>query len=197
MKKRAFWLGGILIALVVVAGIIVSFSSVPRDETGQKMNTSTEAILRPAFEVYGWFTSSPLSHESKVYSDVLPYCKVTDERFSSLKELSTAVRKIFSDSIATRLLESGLYIDIEGQLHVNKSLDPAVIAAPLSAADNNAISKEVYSVVSEDQEKIVYRAEVSYTTNESASVLEDALSYDFVYEKVNGKWVFTQFDYYK
>lgn len=197
MKKRAFWLGGILIALVVAAAIVISFNSVPRDETGQKMNTSAEAVLQPAFEVYGWFTSNPLSHESKVYSDVLPYCKVTDERFSSLKELSAAVREIFSDSIATRLLESGLYIDIEGQLYVNKSLDSAIIAAPSSAAGNNAISKEVYSVVSEDQEKIVYRAEVSYTTNESASVLEDALSYDFVYEKIDGKWVFTQFDYYK
>ena len=160
MKKRAFWLGGILIALVVAAGIVIGFNNAPRDETGQKMNTSAEAILQPAFEVYGWFTSNPLSHESKVYSDVLPYC-------------------------------------IEGQLYVNKSLDSAIIAAPSSAAGNNAISKEVYSVVSEDQEKIVYRAEVSYTTNESTSVLEDALSYDFVYEKIDGKWVFTQFDYYK
>ena len=161
MKKRAFWLGGILIALVVAAAIFISFNSVPRDETGQKMDTSAEAILQPAFEVYGWFTSNPLSHESRIYSDVLPYYKVTDERFSSLKELSAAVRKIFSDSIATRLLESGLYIDIEGQLYVNKSLDSADVAT--SSSGDNVISKEVYSVVSEDQEKIVYRAEVSYT----------------------------------
>lgn len=34
MKKRAFWLGGILIALVVAAAIVISFNSVPRDETG-------------------------------------------------------------------------------------------------------------------------------------------------------------------
>ncbi len=195
MKKRAFWLGGILIALVVAAAIFISFNSVPRDETGQKMDTSAEAILQPAFEVYGWFTSNPLSHESRIYSDVLPYYKVTDERFSSLKELSAAVRKIFSDSIATRLLESGLYIDIEGQLYVNKSLDSADVAT--SSSGDNVISKEVYSVVSEDQEKIVYRAEVSYTAKQSASDSEDALSYDFIYEKIDGKWVFTQFDYYK
>ena len=59
MKKRAFWLGGILIALVVAAGIVIGFNNAPRDETGQKMNTSAEAILQPAFEVYGWFTSNP------------------------------------------------------------------------------------------------------------------------------------------
>ena len=67
MKKRAFWLGGILIALVVAAAIVISFNSVPRDETGQKMNTSAEAVLQPAFEVWLVYFKPPVTREQSLF----------------------------------------------------------------------------------------------------------------------------------
>lgn len=162
-----------------------------------KRDTSAEIVLQPAFEIYSWFTSNPLLHENTLYSEALPYCKVVDERFSDFKELSSKVKEVFSNSIATRLLESGIYIDIDGELYVKSSLDAEYFITSSNLTASKIIAKEVYSVVSQDPEKIAYRAEVIYTTEDGTLLEENALSYDFVYEKVNGKWVFTQFDYYK
>lgn len=197
MKRRALWIGGFLIALALAVGIIGSLYAAPRDEMGKKIDTSAEIVLQPAFEIYSWFTSNPLLHENTLYSEALPYCKVVDERFSDFKELSSKVKEVFSNSIATRLLESGIYIDIDGELYVKSSLDAEYFITSSNLTASKIIAKEVYSVVSQDPEKIAYRAEVVYTTEDGTLLEENALSYDFVYEKVNGKWVFTQFDYYK
>lgn len=197
MKRRALWIGGFLIALALAVGIIGSLYAAPRDEMGKKIDTSVEIVLQPAFEIYSWFTSNPLLHENTLYSEALPYCKVVDERFSDFKELSSKVKEVFSNSIATRLLESGIYIDIDGELYVKSSLDAEYFITSSNLTASKIIDKEVYSVVSQDPEKIAYRAEVIYTTEDGTLLEENALSYDFVYEKVNGKWVFTQFDYYK
>lgn len=80
---------------------------------------------------------------------------------------------------------------------MNSSLDAEYFITSSNLTASKIIAKEVYSVVSQDPEKIAYRAEVIYTTEDGTLLEENALSYDFVYEKVNGKWVFTQFDYYK
>ncbi len=204
MNKRMYWLGGLLAAVLLMTCLAVGFNSEPRDESGHRIDTSAEAVLHPAFEMYGWFVSEPLKHEDATYSDVLPYCRVTDERFANLKELSAAVKDVFSEEIAVRLLESGLYIDIDGRLYVNAFLgadeiEEVTLKNDTEAAEaaENVISKEIFSVVSEEAEKVVYHSEVTYGSGSRGSGAENVLDYEFVYEKVNGKWVFTEFEYYR
>ncbi len=193
MKRRALWLGGFFVFVVVAVIIVVGMFNKPMNEDGRIMDISAETVLKPAFEVYSWFISAPLEHDDVLYSEDYPYYRVTDQRVENKEELENIVKEYFSDDIAARLLDNGVYIDIDGKLYVNSAFD--LRAEAINKAEE--ISKEVFTIVTKDAQKVIYQADVSYSDDELSFDTDDVSTYHFVYENLGERWAFTYFDYYK
>ena len=193
MKRRALWLGGFFVFVIVAVIIVVGMFNKPMNEDGRIMDISAETVLKPAFEVYSWFISAPLEHDDVLYSEDYPYYRVTDQRVENKEELENIVKEYFSDDIAARLLDNGVYIDIDGKLYVNSAFD--LRAEAINKAEE--ISKEVFTIVTKDAQKVIYQADVSYSDDELSFDTDDVSTYHFVYENLGERWAFTYFDYYK
>ena len=194
MGQRANWAKGVLIGLVLVVCLVVGFYSQPRNEDGSAFDTSAHTILDPAFEVYGWFVSEPLDHEETPFSEELPYYRVNDERISDMNALVSEVDKHFSPEISESLFASDRYVEIDGNLYVDCGFATPRAAAAFEPA---SITRELVSTLSESGDKIVYQSEVSYSMIGAEEEEDLLVYYDFIYEKINGKWFFTTFEYYE
>lgn len=179
--------------MIVAVIIVVGMFNKPMNEDGRIMDISAETVLKPAFEVYSWFISAPLEHDDVLYSEDYPYYRVTDQRVENKEELENIVKEYFSDDIAARLLDNGVYIDIDGKLYVNSAFD--LRAEAINKAEE--ISKEVFTIVTKDAQKVIYQADVSYSDDELSFDTDDVSTYHFVYENLGERWAFTYFDYYK
>ena len=136
-----------MIGLALFVCLLAGFYSQPRSDDGSVFDTSANAILEPAFEVYDWFYSSPLAHDETPYSDLLPYFRVTDERIADMDELTSAVENIFSPEISEKLFASDRYLEIDGQLYVDCGFaTPRAVAA---ASESPSIAREMIGIISE------------------------------------------------
>lgn len=202
MKIRALGLGILLLTAMVV--VLAGCSGGPKDEAGRDIDVSVENVLMPAFEVYGWFADEPLEHEEQPRLDYPDYYKVIDERVTGMGDLNQAVRGAFSDRIAEKLLRNGTYIELDGALYYVGG--PAELTAPSKSnesalntgAEDEVIVREILSVVSQESSKVVYQTGVWYADeSDAAQESAEVTYYDFIYEKVDGKWKFTEFEYYR
>lgn len=148
------------------------------------------AVYREAQEAYDWFNLATLEghqDEKREYQGNL-YAWVADERFPNMDSFRGYLKTLFSDEVVDSLLpvDGQQYVEIDGQLYV------------LEGARGTDITKGavVLSVVWPQEEEplaCTVRAEVELLDEETLSTVVGSEVYEFPYQKVGDKWVFTWF----
>lgn len=143
-----------------------------------------EAFFLSALEVYGWFEAQPLDVDPEKSSPDGKKFQVLDERLNTLRALDAEVRTYFSDSIANKLLGSGVYEEIDGYLYTGAQ-DRFIDEGP---------GETELNIDSRSDDKITYT--LTLTTVDGAGNVTTAEEFTFVREKIDGAWKFTQFPYF-
>jgi hypothetical protein len=143
-----------------------------------------EDFFLSALEVYGWFEAQPLDVDPDKPSPDGKKYQVLDERLNTLQALDAEVRTYFSDSIANKLLGSGVYEEIDGYLYT---------AAQDRFIDENLGETEL-NVESRTDDKITYT--LTITRVDEAGNVTSTENLTYVREKIDGAWKFTQFPYF-
>lgn len=144
---------------------------------------SPEFQVRPAWDRaaqgYGWLTVSPLPKDE---ADSTPHpeesgatlYRVDYPGISSMLELRSYLKTIFSDEIADGLFAYDRYTEVDGVLYES---DRALELLPRFSGPTTV------QVLRESATRLVYR------------MSSEADSADYVYEKVGDRWLFTEFPY--
>lgn len=165
------------------------------DSADSSVSVPTDAEVASAFDdaytVYEWFDMEPLAVETDDEGNVAfytvgdnDYCeKVTDANITSMDDLKAAVEKYFSADICDTLLNGGMYMEDNGVLYE--------IAADRGAdiTKGDVLSK---TVTASSDTSITYTVTVETidTDTGEATGSEDI---DYLYEYVDGQWLFTSF----
>lgn len=161
---------------------------------GSTAATPSDSDVAGAFEgayiVYEWFDLDPLTVETDADGNVVFYTvgdnaylgKVDDSRVSSMDDLKAQLKNYFSADVYNTLLGDGRYLEDNGVLY-------EVLAdrgADITVGDT--LSK-----------KVTARSATSITFTVTVENLDDSgeasgsKNVDYLYEKVDGNWVFTSF----
>lgn len=164
----------------------------PSEGLPDPATTPAEELIEPALEVYSWFAlgSMPLSGETKTATNPTTgteeqFQRVDNPHFGCYQEMEDYLKTFFSDEIVGNLLEEYPFCqDIDGQLYM----------IPVGRGSNLSIKDVTFSTeeVSESQARL--SACVSFDPDLSEE--ESPKNYEFICQKVDGKWVFTTFPYY-
>lgn len=143
-----------------------------------------EAIFESALQIYGWFEAHPLDVDTEKPSPDATKYQVLDERLNTMRALDAEVRAHFSDAISDKLLQSGVYEEIDGYLYTR--------------ADDRAIDQSIgeieLTVTDRTERKITYLLSVNHVDSDGNVTGSQALTY--VRELIDGAWRFTQFPYF-
>ena len=158
----------------------------PRQTEAEKANDSpdSQAILQrieAARAVYELFSVSKpqLDKEDSVeYESGLFFYRVTDPNLNTMEKMQAFVGTYFSEEITQRLLNIGMYAEIDGSLY---------------AVD---VGMQPHTVSGSPQVEVTEKTKTSETYRLTFSENPDR-AYQFVYAQAeDGKWVFTQFELY-
>ena len=205
MKKYYILLTAFCLSLFLFGCDAGTESSEPTENTAVQTETSAadtdhtesqapsdaamDAVFDKAYEVYQWFELDKLAVESDENSIVMYeidgnyYGKVADSRISSFAELSDAVHTYFSDEICNQLLTDGLYIEENGvlyQLLADRGGDITrgdILSKGVTGRTDNSVT---YTVTVETYDPY------SETVTGSEEI-------PYLYENIDGQWVFTRF----
>lgn len=167
--------------------------NIPEEEKEAEPQTPSDAeidaVFDQAYEVYQWFELDKLEVESDANSTVMYeidgnyYGKVTDNRASSFNDLSAAVHTYFSEDICEHLLNDGLYMEENGVLY------ELLADRGGDITHGDILSKDVNE---RTDTSIRYTVTVE-TYDPSIDAVTGSEEIQYLYEKIDGKWVFTQF----
>lgn len=143
-----------------------------------------ETLFESAAQVYGWFVSQALDVDPEKPSPDGKKFQVLDERLNTMRALEAEVKTYFSDAIAKKLLDSGVYEEIDGYLYTG---------AQDRAIDPDAGETEL-TVESRTDDKIIYTLTVNHVDEGGNVTSSEALTYEL--ELIDGAWKFTEFPYY-
>ncbi len=153
------------------------------DEEKQADADQTDVVLnriKAARAVYGMFTETrpQLDKTDKVeLEEGLFVYRVSEPQFATMEKLHAYLNGYFSDDISQRLLNIGIFTEIDGKLY-------AIDAAMRSPKDADLQVTVTEKTDTAEHYRLTVKGETEKT-------------YDFVYAKQkDGKWVFTHFEAY-
>ncbi len=171
----------------------------PADPTNphnaENLKEFIEQRYAAAKEAYFWFTvnSMPPADDNVDINNIkeidgLYYYKTGAENINSLDDLEKYLKTLFSDEIADVLMKANgnHYIDIDGELW----------ATDAQRGTNIYVGDVIFSITEKTDDKIVYTANVEIINPESKEV-EGVDVHDYVYEKTDDGWKWTQFSIYE
>ncbi len=152
---------------------------------------AVDSAFEAAYTVYQWFDLKPLATETDDEGNAVfytvgdnEYClKVADPAVSSMNELKAKVNKYFSADIAATLINDGKYFSDGDTLYA--------IAADRGAdiTKGDILSKEI---TAQSDESITYTVTVETVDPETGNATGSE-KINYLYEWVDGTWVFTTF----
>lgn len=155
---------------------------------------SDEMVLeayRAAREAYNWFDLCALEghQDEKKELNGMIYARVADERFPNMDSLRSYLKALFSDEVVDGLLPIGgqQYVEIDGQLYTNEGARGTDIT-------KGAVTLSVIWPQEGEGMSCTVRAEVELLDEETLSTVVGSEVYEFPYQKVGDKWVFTHFE---
>lgn len=155
---------------------------------------SVEDVIKEARNVASYFYFD--NHDANYYDESVSetvdgrqWCKVTDTRFNTKEAAKEFLQTEFSSELADKMLnyalEQEFFKEIDGNLYA------------LVGDGGRLVNSSEYSVAEKTDDKITYNVVIEYLGDEDANgnPVNEKKEYTFVREKINGKWVFTQFEY--
>ena len=146
---------------------------------------------RTAQEAYHWFALATLEahQDEKVELEGRLYARVADERFPTMDSLRGYLKTLFSDEVVDALLPIAgeQYVEIDGQLYVSEGGRGTDIT-------KGAVTLSVNWPAEEGAMACTVRAEVELLDEETLTTVVGTQIYEFPYQKVGDKWVFTHFE---
>lgn len=156
-----------------------------------------EAVLeayRTAAEIYSWFAGYNdgglmLDMEDTALQSDLTYFRVTRPGLGTMDELRGLLKSIFSDEIVDPLLSQGHFVETEKGLY----------ALPAGRGSDVTKGSVVLSVLrlQDNPSLCLIQAEVElleWAEEAQAPAVAGTQLYQFPYQRVGDKWVFTQFE---
>lgn len=165
-------------------------SAADGEAKGVPSEAEIKALYEKAEEVYQWFDMEMLDVETEdgfvvnyTLSDGSVCAKVEDDRIGSMAELKASVHECFADEFAEELLGMGIYVEEDGVLYEVQADRGEDITK------GNIITETVTNAT---ETNFTYTVSVEIVDPETDAVTgsEDI---DFLAEKINGTWLFTQF----
>lgn len=164
-----------------------------------------DEIFEEAFKVYFLFDGGNLDFENEdtVEKNGNVYYKVTSKQemfdssvdFASYKEFVDFVKRYFSKEFTEKLLKDSYYLNVDGELYT----------IPVGRGGNMSYHSHSFAVTSAKKGEIVYTVYLKNIkeeymdqmfTDEDFEASEDMLTtteIKYNYKKIDGKWVFTDF----
>ena len=166
----------------------------PPSQTPAPVHPTDEEVLaayQAANEAYGWFDlyTLPLDYAAPSREkNGQQYQPVADERFSTMDALRGYLKGLFSDEVVDRLLpiDGEHYAEIDGVLC-------AMDGARGTDVNSGPVTKTVIWPEEGGGNLCTVHVEVELLW-EDENYPEGKRAYDFPYQKVGDKWVFTQFE---
>ena len=174
-----------LLTALILAGLCAGGACAREESFPPTQPEEIAAWIEEAMGVYAWFSIWPLGGdlEEPMEEGASEYYRVLDERYNTRLKLAEFALGYFSMEIVTELFDRGLYEERDGVLYVSDRFE---------IIDENISSVE-YEVAAQGEGWIEYLARVFYLSG-----TDDAYTRDCAYrcELDDGRWVFTQFDFY-
>lgn len=146
------------------------------------------AAYRMAEEACGWFSIAPPELDPTDQRTVgeITYCRVSDPRFSTLAELRGYLKGLFSDSLVEQMLpfDSTQYVELDGVLY---AVDGG------RGSDVTKGGELVQVLRDEAPARYTVRVTVEVLDPEQDYAVTGTEDYDFLYEQVGDRWIFTTF----
>lgn len=160
-------------------------------ETPAVQGPDDETVLeayRMAEEAYAWFRIAPMSFDATDSREVngVTYYRVDQPGMDSTASLRGYLKGLFSDDLVESLLPYGgtQYIDLDGALYVQDG----------GRGANIYRGCEFTQVVrGDDPNRLVVRVTVEVVDPEQDGAVTGSETYEFPYEKVGERWIFTDF----
>ena len=168
----------LLLGLALLMGLCACAK--PHQPTDEEVLQAYQLATEPA----SWFRISTLPTDpadTKEHLGDFSYAKVIS--FTSRNQLREHLLTLFDQELSDILLDGSDYIDIDGALY---TLDAARGTDP-------AKGEESYAVVRERDDKIVLEVTVELLGGENFTEVVGGEVYDFPFEWVENRWVFTSF----
>lgn len=149
-----------------------------------------------AKEAYFWFEVSSMPPQDGVVNannikevDGFYYYKVGHDTIKTFSDLENYLKSIFSQEITQQLLskDKSHYIDIDGELW----------AKDLTRGTNISAGNAIFSISEQSENKVVYTANVEQLDPENPEQVIGLKQYNYVYEKTNNGWRWTNFSIYQ
>lgn len=146
------------------------------------------AAYRAAQEAYSWFHLAPMPFDPADSREVngVVYYRVDYPGIDSLSALRGYLKGLFSDAIVESLLpyDGVQYLDIDGVLCVQDG----------GRGDDIYRGAEYTQVMRGDNPNhLVVRATIEVVDPEQNGAVTGSVTYEFPYEKVGERWIFTDF----
>lgn len=143
---------------------------------------------RAAVEAFYWFQveTLPLDHTISHDVDGQVYYRVDYPGIDSTASLRGYLKSLFSDDLVEQLLpyDGTQYIDIDGKLYGQDGS---------RGTDITRGGETVQVLRDDDPDRCTVRVTVEVLDPEQDGAVVDTVTYDFPYEKVGEKWIFTDF----
>lgn len=146
------------------------------------------SAYRTAVEAFWWFQVEPLPFDKSDSREVngVTYYRVDYPGIDSTVSLRGYLKSLFSDDLVEKLLPYGgtQYVDIDGILYVQDGGRGTDITR---GAETAQVLRDG------DPNRCTVRVTVEVLDPEQDGAVVDTLTFDFPYEKVGEKWIFTDF----
>ncbi len=167
-------------------------SQQPSQSSPETDPATAEEQMEPAMEAYAWCMvySLPCDPGDTISLDGRPAYRVNDPRFPDYDSLHRYLSEIFSpEMVDNTLLSGGNYVNVDGALY---SYDGA-------RGTDVFVGGATYAMGEETDTRREIIASVEYLVDPAAETpeVERVETYTFVQEKIDGKWLFTQFPYFR
>lgn len=180
-----------ILFIVMIINIVYSFASCANFLFGKKdvlptSENDIKKLIENASNVYGWFELFPLklNHDYVVVYNNQNWYKVANEKYDTFYKLDDYLCTIFSRDIVNKLWTTKKYRVFNNNLYSLSS----------GRKKNSFIKNIKYKSRGRTKKRILYQATVTYTSQ--AKIKNNKQKFDFTYEKINGRWIFTEFSYF-
>jgi len=170
-----------------------SWAKIPAYPEGYPTEEDMENVYKAACDAFGWITltaAPPVDMKDEYVVDGLAYYRVKSDFLNSLDDLKLYYLTMFDESTAEELMD----INEETSRFVEKP-DGGLFCMKFYYKPQGFSEEETFELVKNSEDSCTYNVSY-YTVDKDGNKLKDKME-SFRYEKVDGRWIFTNFRVYR